>query len=131
MEKLFSILLLAFLIDRLIGDPYWLWPHLLHPVVFFSWIVNWFEAIGNRIDFNLQKRYLYGWIAIMVLLVGAAGVGWLLAEICLYWRMAGLFVEAVIVSLFFAQKNLSDHVITVCRALEEAGIEQGGVPLFR
>lgn len=125
MERLLVVLLLALLIDRLIGDPCWLWRYVPHPVAFFGKMINRLETAGNRADFSPQKRRLHGWLAIVVLLAGATVIGWLLIKICLYWPMAGLFVEAIIVSLFLAQKSLADHVMAVHNALEEGGVEQG------
>jgi len=126
LDKAFVILLLALLIDRIFGDPHWLWGYIPHPIVFFGQMISWFDTFSNRSDFSLKRRYLYGWLVIAALLGSAVGIGWLLTKIyCSCWPIVNLFLEAVTVSFFLTQKSLTDHVMTVCKALEEGGIEQG------
>lgn len=125
MERLPVVLLLALLLDRLIGDPQWLWQHIPHPVALWGRMVSLAEKNGNRADFSSKKRFIYGWLAIMVLLAICAGIGLLLADICRHYGLAGLFAEAMIAALFLAQKSLADHVMAVHNALEKGGVIQG------
>lgn len=122
---MFVILLLALVLDRLAGDPQWLWRHIPHPVVFFGRLISFGERWGNRPGTTLRTRFLHGWLVIIALLAFAAGLGWLLARLCNAAGLAGVLGQAVIVSFFLAQKSLADHVMVVHDALENRGIEAG------
>jgi adenosylcobinamide-phosphate synthase len=121
----FLVLTAALLLDRFIGDPDWLWRRVPHPVALFG------EALGiadrrfnRRADAPVTMRR-NGFLAVLVLLLGAAGIGWAI-EAAL-WRLgwAGLALQAIIVSVFLAQKSLADHVSAVALALKNDGLRGG------
>ncbi|MGH6924157.1 MAG: adenosylcobinamide-phosphate synthase CbiB [Propylenella sp.] len=118
------VLSAALVIDRVAGDPPWLWTRVQHPIVLIGRSVDALDALLNDQRSPPSARRLRG-VAMTALLVIAGGaVGWafhaFLAAIPF-----GLAVEAVIVSILLAQKSLIDHVETVGRALVSGGLEGG------
>jgi adenosylcobinamide-phosphate synthase len=118
------ILALALGIDRLIGDPAWLWGRVPHPVVLIGHAIDWLDRKFNDLTLGFEDRRRRGVLA-LALLVGAAGaIGWALdyglATFAFAWA-----VEAIIVAVFLAQKNLLDHVAAVELGLSFGGIAAG------
>jgi len=118
------ILLLALILDALIGDPDWVWRRWPHPVVMFGWLIGVADRIGNRPDFSSLMRRFNGFVAIFVLLMLAVFLGWLLNGACQFLGREGIFVEAAVASIFLAQKSLALHVNAVSVAFAKGGIEQ-------
>ena len=42
------VLIAALLLDRIVGDPDWLWRRLPHPVVLFGAMIGWCDRTFNR-----------------------------------------------------------------------------------
>jgi len=116
------ILLLALILDAVIGDPDWLWRRLSHPIVLFGHLINYADKIGNNLNFSARKRFFHGFMAAFLLLGLAAFIGWMLAWLCQLSGTAGIFIEAVITSVFLAQKSLACHVRAVGDSLEKQGL---------
>ena len=116
------LLLIALVLDWLVGDPDWLWKRIPHPVAGFGKAVSlsdgWLNN-KNHTSATLMKR---GGVAIAVLillaLLIARGLDWIIS-LQPIWRQ--LF-EVAIIWMFIAQKSLSDHVGAVAIALREGGI---------
>ncbi|MCO6185803.1 adenosylcobinamide-phosphate synthase CbiB [Rhizobium sp. L1K21] len=121
----FTCLFLALMIDRVIGDPHWLWSRLPHPVVAFGKVIDFFDHHLNIKGNTPQKLKLAGAISIVLALTSAFLVGYALGS--LFWTLGllGLVLEAIVVSVFLAQKSLADHVRAVADALEDEGLEAG------
>ncbi|MEL6734898.1 MAG: adenosylcobinamide-phosphate synthase CbiB [Pseudomonadota bacterium] len=119
------LLFVALLVDRVFGDPDWLWRRVAHPVVGFGKIIDLFDgALGeDRSDTN--KAFAYG-VALVVALMLACLLVWGIV-LGLYSVMGALgwLVELALVVILLAQKSLHDHVKTVADALEKDGIEAG------
>jgi len=102
----FELLILALVLDALIGEPDWLWRHIPHPV----------KLMGNLIDladhrFNNNSRLngvvvIAGLVAVMVI-VGAA------IQILPDFGLLELLLAAVLI----AQRSLTTHVTAVAAAL--------------
>jgi len=116
------ILLLALMIDAAIGDPDWLWRRLRHPVAWFGWLIDYADKIGNHDHFSPSKRRFHGFIAIWFLVGLATIIGWLLSWFCQLLGEMGILVEAIISSLFLAQRSLACHVHSVYLTLKNEGI---------
>ncbi|NRB34377.1 MAG: cobalamin biosynthesis protein [Rhodobacteraceae bacterium] len=102
-----GLLICAMLLDAALGEPRWLWSRLPHPAVLMGRAVkqleSWFyDASGNR-------RF-GGTFAVVVLVAGAAGLGWALAQL-------GALVEIIVTAVLLAQKSLVQHVQAVGDAL--------------
>lgn len=121
----FLILLAAIGLDRLVGDPPWLWQRVPHPVVLFGKAIDLFETRLNRTTFTPGGRRLNGVVTIMALLVASVVVGQLMATIFRHLGFFGLFLEVVVVAIFLAQKSLGDHVQAVADGLLRQGLEGG------
>lgn len=117
------IALLALLIDALAGEPEKLWGRIGHPVV-------WMGALVDAADqgFNNQKSSpnalkLRGVLALLIILL-AAGLTGMAAALLLPNSPIGLGIEALIVSVFIAQRSLYEHVAEVGRAFEARGLKE-------
>ncbi|WP_062236076.1 adenosylcobinamide-phosphate synthase CbiB [Aureimonas sp. N4] len=119
------VLLLATLIDRLVGDPDWLWRRWPHPVVWFGALIGAADRGLNRAAFSFAGRRALGLMSILALAGLALGAGLLIQRALVPLGWAGLLIEALIASVFLAQKSLSDHVEAVRAALERGGLDAG------
>ncbi len=118
-------LFLALLIDRVLGDPDWLWKRVRHPVVLFGGAVSLADGWLNKTDNSLYEKRRDGFVAIAGLLVLAAFAGLAVVWVCSLFGPFGFLLQAVIASVFLAQKSLIDHVATVSEGLTSGGLEGG------
>jgi adenosylcobinamide-phosphate synthase len=131
---LLAWLILALVLDGLVGDPPSLWRRLPHPVVLIGRLVTVLEhvlldppgepAASGRIadqraaDASRRRRGV-----LLVLLVLALAFATGAAFQALAGQLpGGWLLEAVAAATLFAQRSLSDHVLAVARGMEE-GIE--------
>lgn len=119
------VLFLALMIDRLIGDPDWLWKRARHPVVLFGALVSLADRELNKDTDSRERTRRKGWTAIVLLVFCAAVTGELFALAAGLAGPAGWLIEAVIVSMLLAQKSLADHVRAVASGLRTGGLEGG------
>ena len=119
------LLLAAILLDRVVGDPPWLWQRVPHPVVIFGKAIDIFERHLNRTSFTAEGRRLNGVFTIVALLAGSAAVGMLLSALLSHLGLVGIILEVIIVAVFLAQKSLGDHVQAVANGLLCDGLEGG------
>jgi len=116
------VALLALLLDRIVGDPPWLWSRLPHPVALAGAAIDRLERALNRPDWNFGARRAAGVAALVLLVAAAAGLGAAVAR-ALPDRLPGLMAEAAIASVLLAQKSLLDHVRAVAEALAGEGLD--------
>ena len=116
------VLALALVIDRIVGDPPRLWSRVLHPVVLFGWAISAFEHLFNGKRMHAATRRFNGAVSIGALLLASLLVGHLIHAALLGFGWLGLIVEAVVASVFFAQKSLADHVGAVATGLRRGGL---------
>lgn len=98
-------LVLAMLLDGLLGEPKWLWSRLPHPAVLMGRAVG---ALDKRLNDDTR---LGGVFAVLILLVGAIALGLVLMAI------PGIWVEVIVGAMLLAQKSLVQHVQRVGDAL--------------
>jgi adenosylcobinamide-phosphate synthase len=108
------ILLLALLIDAVVGDPGWLYRRVPHPVVLIGVAIDWCDRAWNRESLAGGIRRALGVAAILTILTLSLGVGWAIQS-GLREVPHPMVLEAVIVSLFLAQNSLYRHVAAVER----------------
>ncbi|WP_417411407.1 adenosylcobinamide-phosphate synthase CbiB [Hoeflea sp.] len=120
-----AVLLVALIVDRLVGDPDWLWRRISHPVVIFGNAIGFAEKRFNRSSDTDLTRRRKGRIVIAGLMLGAAGFGWILSRLFGGLGAAGMLFEVIVVAIFLAQKSLADHVAAVAAGLREGGLEGG------
>jgi adenosylcobinamide-phosphate synthase len=119
------ILFTALILDRLIGDPDWLWRRVPHPVALFGRLIGWADARFNDDDASDPRREKNGFAAIAVLMIGAIVLGTLVGDLFDALGGAGVVVEMLLVAVLLAQKSLADHVGAVAQGLRAAGIDGG------
>lgn len=119
-----TILLLALLIDAVLGDPDWLYRAIPHPAALMGKLIDWLDQnLNNNADAPRIRRF-WGVVA-MVFLVGAAfTVGWLV-ELMLAALPLGWLLQAVLMSTLIAQNSLYLHVRDVAMGLEIQGLQGG------
>ena len=120
-----AVLLAALVLDRVVGDPAWLWRRLSHPVVIFGQAIGFVERRFNHADDSALTRQRNGRMAIAVLLVLSALVGLALTEVFAQFGLLGWALETIVVAVFLAQKSLGDHVCAVVLGLREGGLVGG------
>ncbi|MEL6200992.1 MAG: adenosylcobinamide-phosphate synthase CbiB [Pseudomonadota bacterium] len=125
MTSHFIILLVALLLDRLVGDPDWLWRRLPHPVVWFGQLIGWGDKWLNDEKCTDEQKRQRGVMLIICLVLGSLIVGLGLQVIFQSLGLVGLAVEVLVVSVLLAQKSLLDHVRAVANGLGAGGLEGG------
>lgn len=100
------VLASAMLLDAVLGEPDWLWSRMRHPAVLMGDCVGWLERRLNTGD----NRRLKGTAAVLVLTLGAWGLGALLAAF-------GPVVEILCCAILLAHRSLVQHVQDVADAL--------------
>ena len=98
------ILILAMLLDALLGEPRWLWDRWPHPAVLMGRAV---AALDARLNRGAMRR-VRGTAAVVVLVVGAGVLGGLIAALPFgpLWEILGA-------AILLAQRSLADHVQAV------------------
>jgi adenosylcobinamide-phosphate synthase len=119
------ILFLGLVIDRLVGDPDVLWRRFSHPVVLFGGMIGFADRHMNDPVETDAVRRRRGLMAIAGLVAIAVVTGWLLSDLLGRLGWLGIVLEAVVLSVFLAQKSLFDHVRAVAEALQSDGIAGG------
>ena len=116
---------IALVIDRVVGDPHWLWSKIPHPVVLFGKAIAFFEAQFNGRGLDDRARRSYGILTILALLLASTLGGWIVHSGLAALGLFGTVIEILIVAVLLAQKSLSDHVGAVASGLRKGGLEGG------
>ncbi|MEM1377471.1 MAG: adenosylcobinamide-phosphate synthase CbiB [Pseudomonadota bacterium] len=120
-----TVLALALLLDRIVGDPDWLWRRLPHPVVFFGRLISWGDRTLNRYENSDQRKRIAGTIFVLAAIAIAVVVGVWINQVLALVPTLGLFVEVLVVAVFLAHKSLLDHVRAVADGLRGGGLDGG------
>ncbi len=104
-----EMLVLALVLDAIIGDPKAIWSRLPHPVTMVGGAINGLDRMLNR---GPAKRA--GGIAAMVAL---CAVGAIFGHIAASWHWS---IEVVLAAVLLAHKGLVDHVSAVASALTQS-----------
>ncbi|SEQ11831.1 adenosylcobinamide-phosphate synthase [Faunimonas pinastri] len=118
------LLAAALALDRVAGEPGWLWSRLPHPVVLMGRLIGWGDRSLNDPDRTFRQRKLRGTAMMGVLAIGFAVLGSGIS-LGLHHLPGGFVVEILIAAILLAQKSLVDHTSDVAEALENGGIEAG------
>ena len=119
------VLMAGLLLDRIVGDPDWLWRRFSHPVVGFGKAISIADKVLNRPSWSDQKRKFLGVLAIVFLLLISLLVGHWLHRLFRHLGLLGFVLESLVVAVFLAQKSLGDHVQRVADGLKKGGLEEG------
>lgn len=111
-------LLLAMVLDLMIGDPRWLYDRLPHPVVLIGRGIDRLERSLNRQSVSRGPRIALGasCTLLVVLVCAAIGAALHLGVQSLPW---GWVLEAILASSLLAYRGLYDAVRRVAKALED------------
>ena len=125
--EILLVLMAALVLDRIVGDPDWLWRRLPHPVVLFGAMIGWCDRTFNRKSLGERALRISGVATIAGLLLTSLAAG-----VVLHWMFAalgplGFVLEIILVAVFLAQKSLADHVARVATGLRSGGLEGGRV----
>lgn len=123
--EILVILVAALVLDRLVGDPDWLWRRIPHPVVLFGAMIGWCDRTFNRRRFGNDGLRIAGALVIAGLLLWSVLCGWLLHRLLMQMGLFGWLIEIVVVAIFLAQKSLADHVSRVAVGLRVDGLQGG------
>jgi len=103
-----EMLVIALVLDALLGEPSWLWSRFKHPAIVMGNAIGWADRQLN----SGRARLLKGGLTIAVLALLAWVCGTLIAMI-----PDGGLLEILIAAMLLAQKSLMDHVSAVAQAL--------------
>ncbi|QIE46931.1 cobalamin biosynthesis protein [Pseudohalocynthiibacter aestuariivivens] len=104
--SVFTCLVVALVLDAMLGEPRWLWSRVPHPAVVMGRAVSVLDQHWN----TGAARRAKGVAAVAVLCIGAWIIGTLLGAL-------GGMISALIVAVLVAQRSLMDHVDAVATAL--------------
>ena len=118
------LLLAGLAIDAVFGDMPAVFAHVPHPIVLAGRAIAFFERKLNRPNRSEESRRERGIVTLVVLVGGAAGLGWALHLLCRA-SLAGAVVEALAIGVLVAQRSLFQHVAAVGAALRLGGLAAG------
>ena len=101
-----EILLLALLLDALLGEPRWLWDRFPHPAVLMGRVIG---AADKRFNSG-SARILKGAVLIAALVLAMLLLGKFIA-------LFGWLPQLLLAAILLAQRSLVDHVRAVGKAL--------------
>ena len=123
LEGIVQALLLALVIDRLIGDPSWLYRHIPHPVEMLGGVIADLERWSFGRVATARALFARGRVTTLILVSVSFAVGALIQWLCLLLPY-GWIVLGILMSTLLAQVSLADHVRAVANGLDE-GLAEG------
>ncbi len=118
------LLLAAQALDMVVGDLPVAFRIMPHPVVLVGRAVTWLDARLNREWRDERVRRARGVLAVSVLVIAAASLGFALAVVLRAVRF-GWVAEVMLVAILMAQRSLFEHVAAVGEGLGAGGIVGG------
>ncbi len=110
-EITWSIIVCAFVLDFLLGDPLWL-PH---PIIWMGNAISYFEPRFRR---WITSPFTAGLVFALVLIVGTWTIAWGVVELAvLIHPIAGTGIQVLMLFYCFSAKSLSAAAMAVARPL--------------
>lgn len=100
------LLVLALVLDAVLGEPNWLWNRLPHPAVLMGKCISWLE---KHLNTGNAKR-IKGVLAAVALTAVGLATGWLLS-------LFGPVIEVLVAAILLAQRSLVEHLRAVALGL--------------
>ncbi|MGE0563243.1 MAG: adenosylcobinamide-phosphate synthase CbiB [Pseudolabrys sp.] len=119
-----TLALLALLIELALGYPDRLVRAVGHPVSWIGVLIGRLDRTLNKDGAGPRRRRIIG-VAVLVAIVGCAGVPVYFIERGLLGVPFGIVVVALLGSSLIAQRSLHAHVAKVAEALEGQGLQAG------
>lgn len=116
-------LLIGYLLDLIIGDPYWMW----HPIKAVGWLISRTEKmLRKRVPATPEGEKRGGvWLVIIVCLTSTI-VPMVILFVAYYFNVyVGLAIESIFCYWILATKCLKTESTKVADALKKDGIEAG------
>jgi len=117
------IVLLALVIDALVGDPKWLYRFMLHPVAMIGKPIAFADKFTHSSDASKMNSVANGANVVLFVVGLSVFAGYWIASICNQYPLA-MILLALLASSLIAWRSLWDHVRDVGFGLEQ-GIEEG------
>ncbi len=121
------LLVIAILLDWLIGDPKRIYSHIFHPVQFMGEVLSWFEQSFNNLHVSFRMQKVRGAAALSLYLLIWCLVGAALTIIFDVAGIAGLGLEILVVAILLGGRSLYLHVQDVCEALKFKTVEEARI----
>ena len=115
---------LALLLDRVVGDPPWLWSRVPHPVAVIGGVIGVLEKRLNDLELPASARRRRG-IFVLLLITGLGGGSGVVLAGLIRMLPISFALEALVVAILLAHKSLRDHVADVARRLDADGLLGG------
>lgn len=116
-ELQWMVLLAAFILDFLLGDP----KILPHPVIYMGNAIRFFEGRFRR---WIKSPLVSGGVFACVLIVSAWGIGFFIIKVSLAIHpLLGTLVQIILLFFCFSAKSLEKAALLVFHALEEKSID--------
>ena len=113
------IILLAFVIDALVGDPKWFYRIIPHPVVVLGKLISKMESMFFGSEVDRDKRIALGASMSIAIILIAMAMGYVLADV-LALHPIGMVFLAILASSLIAWRGLYDHVRDVMAGLDQS-----------
>ncbi len=123
-ETRLAVLAIALVLDRLLGEPAFLWSRIPHPVVWIGSAIGRLDGTMNRPEHSFVIRRLFGVLALCLLGLSAVAIGTAITGL-FSGLPGGFLLEAIVAATLLAQKSLLDHVAAVATALRREGLPGG------
>jgi adenosylcobinamide-phosphate synthase len=124
MGPLFTVLVLALVLDAVCGDFPWLFGRVPHPVVWIGNLIDWFEKRLNKPRYGNSDRFLRGSLSSLAVIACAASFGGVIQLISSFGDVFR-FADILLLAILIAQKGLYQHVKDVSVALKRDGLAGG------
>lgn len=120
----FWILLIALVVDAVIGDPHGLYRIIPHPVMLVGKAIDAFDKAWNQPSRSDAERKRLGVWMLVILVVGSYALGWAVVLLTLAIPY-GWLLDVLMVYLLIAQKSLYQHVNAIANGLKTDGLAGG------
>ncbi len=117
-----AMMLLALIIDTLVGWPAWLFARIGHPVTWLGAMIDAFDRYLNRINRSEGARRQAGVLTALIVTAVAAALAAMLAEL-LPEGLLGILLGGILAWPLVATRSLHEHVNAVARPLQAGDLD--------
>ncbi|WP_138504096.1 adenosylcobinamide-phosphate synthase CbiB [Nostoc sp. PA-18-2419] len=115
------VLIIAGLLDYLIGDP-WGWPH---PVQFMGWVISRLTKFSVKLCQNSLTQRLAGILLGIILIIGSGIIGFLLIQSARWVHpLLGIGLQSILLASCFAGRSLRTAAVDVLQPLTAGDLPQ-------
>jgi adenosylcobinamide-phosphate synthase len=118
----FSQAAVACLIEKFVGYPQGLFKVFGHPVQWIGALITWLDITLNTKPDDELEALIRGGVTVALLLAATAFPAYMLQDI-LNRVTGGWILNAIIATVFIAQKSMRDHVAEVAHALSSSVVD--------